>query len=55
MTIALAIPPLTVKNRGGGALIQDRALNRANTVYLSIPRQSWPLISVPKKFQVTLR
>ena len=33
MTIALAIPPLTVKNRGGGgALIRDRALNRANTV-----------------------
>ena len=32
MTIALAIPPLTLKNRGGGALIRDRALNRANTV-----------------------
>ena len=34
MTIALAIPPLIVKNRGGGggALIWDRALNRANTV-----------------------
>ena len=33
MTIGLAIPPLTVKNRGGGgggALIRDRALNRAN-------------------------
>ena len=37
MTIALAIPPLTVKNRGGGALIQDRALNRANTVRISLP------------------
>ena len=36
MTIVLAIPPLTVKNRGvgvGGALIQDRVLNQANTVY----------------------
>ena len=32
MTIALAIPPLTVKIRGGGALIRDCALNRANTV-----------------------
>ena len=33
MTIALAIPPLTVKNKGGGvALIRDRVLNRANTV-----------------------
>ena len=32
MTIALAIPPLTVKNRGGGALIRDCALNRANKV-----------------------
>ena len=32
MTIGLAIPPLTVKNSGGGALIRDRALNRANTV-----------------------
>ena len=31
MTIALAIPPLTVKNRGG-ALIRDRALNWANMV-----------------------
>ena len=31
MTIALAIPPLTMKNRGG-ALIQDCALNWANTV-----------------------
>ena len=30
MTIALAIPPLTVKNRG--ALIQECALNRANMV-----------------------
>ena len=37
MTIALSVPPLTLKNRGGGgggggALIQDRALNRVNTV-----------------------
>ena len=32
MPIALAIPPLTAKNRGGGALIQDCVLNRANTV-----------------------
>ena len=37
MTIALAIPSLTVKNRGGGgggggALIRDCALNRANKV-----------------------
>ena len=31
MTIALAIAPLTVKNRGD-ALIRDRALNQANTV-----------------------
>ena len=33
MTIALAIPPLTVKIRGG-VLIQDRALNQANIVYM---------------------
>ena len=33
MTIALAIPPLTVKNRGD-ALIWDRAFNRANTVLI---------------------
>ena len=32
MPIALAIPPLTVKNRGG-ALIYDSALIQANTVY----------------------
>ena len=32
MTIGLAIPPLTVKNRGGGALILDCALNWANRV-----------------------
>ena len=32
MTIALVIPPQTVKNRGGCALIRDRALNQANTV-----------------------
>ena len=33
ITIALAIPPLTVINRGeGGALIRDRALNQTNTV-----------------------
>ena len=31
MTIALAIPPLTVKYKGD-ALIRDRALNRVNTV-----------------------
>ena len=34
MTFGLAIPPLTVKNRGGGdELIRDRALNWANMVY----------------------
>ena len=33
MTIALAIPSLTMKNRGG-ALIRDHALNRANTLLL---------------------
>ena len=32
MTVGLAIPPLTVKNRGD-ALIRDRALNLAITVY----------------------
>ena len=31
ITFGLAIPPLTVKNRGD-ALIWDHALNRANTV-----------------------
>ena len=40
MTIALAITPLTMKNRGGGggggALIQDHALNRANTVIAGV-------------------
>ena len=35
MTIALAIPPLTVKNKGD-AFIQDRALNRANTVRMKV-------------------
>ena len=41
MTIALAIPPLTMKNRGGGvALIQDRALNRANTVFVIVDTES---------------
>ena len=35
MTIGPAVHPLTVKNSGGGgALIRDRALNRANTVVL---------------------
>ena len=38
MTIGLAIPPLTVNNRGGGSLIQVLALNRANTV--TYPRHS---------------
>ena len=33
MTIAMAIPPLTLKN-SGDALIWDRALNRANTVLI---------------------
>ena len=32
MTIGLAIPPLTVKNKEGGVLIRDLALNQANTV-----------------------
>ena len=31
MKIALAIPPLTVKKRGG-VLIRDHAHNRANTI-----------------------
>ena len=35
MTIGLAIPPITVKNRGD-ALICDLVLNRANTVYMYI-------------------
>ena len=34
-SLALAGPPKLAKNRGGGgALIQDSALNRANTVSL---------------------
>ena len=36
MTIELAISPLTVKIRGGGALIRDHALNRANMVQMCI-------------------
>ena len=35
MTIALTIPPLTMKNRRG-ALIRDCALNQANTVVASV-------------------
>ena len=41
MTIGLAIPPLTVKNRGD-ALIRERALNGANTVQgKGIPVALW--------------
>ena len=42
MTIAQAIPPLTVINRGG-ALIQDRALNQANTVTLMLLVANLPI------------
>ena len=31
-SLALAGPPTSAKNRGGSALIQDSALNRANRV-----------------------
>ena len=34
-SLALAGPPKSAKNRGGGALIQDSALNRANTVMVN--------------------
>ena len=46
MTIALAIPPLIMKNRGGGGLlIRDRALNQANTVYHLYPAGEWQYIN----------
>ena len=46
MTTALAIPPLTMINRGG-ALIQESALNRENTVIpLSTGRQGCAIIEV---------
>ena len=49
ITIALAIPPLTVKNRGGGgALTRDCALNWANTVsYHPTVRHFQPQNPVP--------
>ena len=50
MTIALAIPPLTVKNREG-ALIRDRALNRATRYRLCLWYWWWVVISLFMSFR----